>query len=72
LLITRDRTHLDLEKDAPIPPSVQPPSIGRVIEMPQGGGGARLCLVAVRAASEVEWTIPPDKITQSSSKRLMR
>jgi hypothetical protein len=61
-----------LGKGCSHPSFVQPPSIGRVIEMPQGGGGARLCPVAVRAASEVEWTIPPDKITQSSSKRLMR
>jgi len=68
----RLRTHLDLEKDAPIPPSVQPPSIGRVIEMPQGGRGARLCLVAGGAVWEVEWTSPRYKITRSSSKPLMR
>src|SRR6185312_8710158 len=61
----RLRTHLDLEKDAPIPPSVQPPSIGRVIEMPQGGRGARLCLVAGGAVWEVEWTSPRYKITRS-------
>jgi putative transposase len=34
----RSRTHLGLEKDAPIPRSVQPPSLGRVIEIPQVGG----------------------------------
>jgi transposase InsO family protein len=34
----RSRTHLGLEKDAPIPRSVQLPSLGRVIEIPQLGG----------------------------------
>ncbi len=32
------RTHLALEKDAPIPRSVQPPGLGRVVELPQVGG----------------------------------
>jgi putative transposase len=34
----RSRTHLSLAKDAPIPRSVQPPSLGRVIELSQVGG----------------------------------
>jgi len=34
----KSRTHLSLAKDAPIPRSVQPPSFGRVIEIPQVGG----------------------------------
>jgi transposase InsO family protein len=32
------RTHLSLAKDAPIPRSVQPPELGRVVELPQVGG----------------------------------
>jgi hypothetical protein len=32
------RTHLGLAKDAPIPRPVQPPSLGRVIALPQVGG----------------------------------
>jgi putative transposase len=32
------RTHLALEKDAPVPRRVQPPEIGRVVELPQVGG----------------------------------
>jgi putative transposase len=34
----RSRTHLSLAKDAPIPRSVQPPSCGKVIEIPLVGG----------------------------------
>jgi len=34
----KPRTHLGLAKDAPIPRPVQPPSMGRVIEIPQVGG----------------------------------
>jgi transposase InsO family protein len=34
----RSRTHLSLEKDAPVPRPVQPPSLGRVIEITQVGG----------------------------------
>jgi hypothetical protein len=34
----RSRTHLSLEKDAPIPRSVQPPELGTVVELPQIGG----------------------------------
>ncbi len=34
----KPRTHLGLAKDAPIPRLVQPPSLGRVIELPQVGG----------------------------------
>ena len=34
----RSRTHLSLEKDAPTPRVVQPPILGRVIEIPQVGG----------------------------------
>lgn len=34
----RTRTHLSLEKDAPIPRTVQPPEFGRVIELPEVGG----------------------------------
>jgi hypothetical protein len=36
--LTRSRTHLSLAKDAPIPRPVQPPSCGKVIEIPQVGG----------------------------------
>ena len=32
------RTHLSLEKDAPIPRAVQPPELGRVVELPEVGG----------------------------------
>jgi hypothetical protein len=32
------RTHLSLEKDAPISRAVQLPELGRVIELPQVGG----------------------------------
>ena len=34
----RSRTHLSLEKDAPIHRDVQPPELGRVVEIPQVGG----------------------------------
>jgi transposase InsO family protein len=34
----KSRTHLGLAKDSPIPRSVQPPSLGRVVELPQVGG----------------------------------
>ncbi len=34
----RTRTHLSLEKDAPIPRMVQPPELGRVVELPEVGG----------------------------------
>ena len=34
----RTRTHLSLEKDAPIPRTVQPPEFGRVIELSEVGG----------------------------------
>ena len=34
----RCRTHLSLEKDAPINRPVQPPSFGEIIEIPQVGG----------------------------------
>ena len=34
----KSRTHLGLAKDAPISRPVQPPSMGRVIEIPQVGG----------------------------------
>jgi putative transposase len=34
----RSRTHLSLEKDAPIPRNIQPPELGRVVELPQVGG----------------------------------
>jgi len=34
----RPRTHLSLEKDAPIPRTVQPPEFGRVIELSEVGG----------------------------------
>jgi putative transposase len=34
----RTRTHLSLEKDAPIPRTVQPPEFGTVIELPEVGG----------------------------------
>jgi hypothetical protein len=32
------RTHLSLEKDAPIPRAVQPPEFGRVVELREVGG----------------------------------
>jgi putative transposase len=32
------RTHLSLDKDAPIPRPVQPPELGRVVELPEVGG----------------------------------
>lgn len=32
------RTHLSLDKDAPVPRSVQPPELGRIMELPQVGG----------------------------------
>jgi putative transposase len=34
----RTRTHLALNKDAPIPRSVQPPELGIVVELPKVGG----------------------------------
>lgn len=34
----KSRTHLGLAKDAPIPRLVQPPAMGRVVEIPQVGG----------------------------------
>ena len=34
----KSRTHLGLGKDAPIPRPVQPPALGKVIELPQVGG----------------------------------
>src|ERR1039458_5061073 len=32
------RTHLALDKDAPIPRKIQPPELGRVVELPEVGG----------------------------------
>jgi transposase InsO family protein len=32
------RTHLALDKDAPIPRSIQPPELGTIVELPQVGG----------------------------------
>jgi transposase InsO family protein len=34
----RSRTHLSLDKDAPIPRRVQPPELGKVVELPEVGG----------------------------------
>jgi putative transposase len=34
----RTRTHLSLQKDAPIPRRVQPPELGKVVELPEVGG----------------------------------
>jgi hypothetical protein len=34
----QSRTHLSLKKDSPAPRPVQPPQLGRVIELPQVGG----------------------------------
>jgi putative transposase len=34
----RSRTHLSLDKDAPIPRRVPPPELGRVVEFPEVGG----------------------------------
>jgi putative transposase len=34
----RSRTHLALNKDAPVPRAIQPPEMGEVIELPQLGG----------------------------------
>jgi hypothetical protein len=33
----RSRTHLSLDKDAPIPRRVQPPELGKVVELPEVG-----------------------------------
>jgi putative transposase len=35
---THSRTHLSLDKDAPIPRSIQPPELGRVVELSEVGG----------------------------------
>ena len=32
------RTHLSLAKDAPIPRAIQPPALGKVVELPEVGG----------------------------------
>jgi hypothetical protein len=32
------RTHLSLSKDAPVGRAVEPPALGRVVEIPQVGG----------------------------------
>jgi hypothetical protein len=34
----RSRTHLSLDKDAPIPRPIAPPGEGRVVAIPQVGG----------------------------------
>ena len=34
----QSRTHLSLDKDAPLTRAIQPPEMGRVIELPQVGG----------------------------------
>ncbi len=34
----RSRTHLSLDKDAPIPRPIEPPSEGRIVAIPQVGG----------------------------------
>ena len=34
----RTRTHLSLDKDAPLPRRVQPPELGKVVELPEVGG----------------------------------
>jgi len=34
----RSRTHLSLDKDAPIPCPIEPPSEGRIVAIPQVGG----------------------------------
>jgi hypothetical protein len=31
-------THLALEKDSPVPRNIQPPELGRVVELPEVGG----------------------------------
>ena len=36
-LYERTRTHLSLDKDAPIPRRVQPPELGKVVELPEVG-----------------------------------
>ena len=38
LLHERSRTHLSLDKDAPIPRPIEPPSEGRIVAIPQVGG----------------------------------
>ncbi len=35
---THSRTHLSLEKDAPIPCAIQPPEFGKVVELREVGG----------------------------------
>jgi putative transposase len=37
------RTHLSLEKDAPIPRRIQPPELGKVVELPEVGGLLHRC-----------------------------
>ena len=37
-IITEARTHLSLGKDAHEPRAVQPPSMGKIVELPQVGG----------------------------------
>ena len=32
------RTHLSLDKDTPVPRAIQPPELGRVVELPEVGG----------------------------------
>jgi transposase InsO family protein len=34
----KSRTHLSLGKDAPEPRAIQPPSIGRIVALPEVGG----------------------------------
>jgi hypothetical protein len=34
----RARTHLSLGKDAPEPRAAQPPSMGKIVELPEVGG----------------------------------
>jgi len=38
LLVNRSRPHLSLERNAPLPRNIEPPSQGRVISIPQVGG----------------------------------
>ena len=39
----RTRTHLSLEKDAPIPRTIQPPEFAKVVEPPEVGGLHHRC-----------------------------
>lgn len=70
-------THLSLNKDAPIGRAVEPPTLGRVIEIPQVGGlhhhlrtESRLNEPQVPGISRWPCLIPSERFTLSISVRL--